>query len=107
MKLFDTLYNYTNDELKKFVKLLNGFSKLTRKDQMVVFLLDELLSPDKLRGHWQRLDVNPVMDRARITVEIIARQARHLRAKERPPSARYWQTRVRTSNLKKPAVVVI
>jgi len=56
MKLFDVLYNYTNDELKKFVKLLNGFSKLTRKDQMVVFLIDELLSPDKLRGHWQRLD---------------------------------------------------
>jgi len=56
MKLFDTLYNYTNDDLKKFVKLLNGSSKLTRKDQMVVFLIDELLSPAKLRGHWQRLD---------------------------------------------------
>ena len=56
MKLFDILYNYTNDDLKKFVKLLSGSSKLTRKDQMVVFLIDELLSPDKLRGHWNRLD---------------------------------------------------
>lgn len=56
MKLFDILYNYTNDDLKKFAKLLGGSSKLTRKDQLVVFLIDELLSPDKLRGHWNRLD---------------------------------------------------
>ncbi|MFN8488627.1 MAG: hypothetical protein U0350_13590 [Caldilineaceae bacterium] len=56
MKLFETLYNYNNDDLKKFVKLLSGSSKLTRKDQLVVFLIDELLTPTKLRGHWQRLD---------------------------------------------------
>jgi len=56
MKLFETLYNYTNDDLKRFLKLLNGPSKLTRKDQLVVFLIDELLTPAKLRSHWQRLD---------------------------------------------------
>ncbi len=56
MKLFDIFYDYTNDDLKKLLQLLKAPSKLTRKDQMVVFLLDELLSPAKLRSHWTRLD---------------------------------------------------
>src|SRR6476661_1225233 len=56
MKLFDIFYNYTNDELKKLIQLLNAFRKPVRKEQMVTFLLDELLSPDKLRQHWARLD---------------------------------------------------
>ncbi|MCX6050363.1 MAG: hypothetical protein NT075_35150 [Chloroflexi bacterium] len=56
MKLFDIFYNYTNDELKKLIQLLNAFRKPARKEEMVSFLRDELLIPDKLRQHWARLD---------------------------------------------------
>jgi hypothetical protein len=50
------LYNYNNDILKQLVKLCEGPSRLARKGELVSFLRKELLSPERLRHHWSRLD---------------------------------------------------
>lgn len=56
MKLVEALSAHGNDYLKKLVKLVGGPSRLNRKDDLVMYLAHELLSPQQLRNHWNRLD---------------------------------------------------
>src|SRR5262245_34646518 len=56
MKLVEILNSYTNDYLKKLVRLIGGASRLNRKDELVVFLSHELLSTQRIARHWNALD---------------------------------------------------
>ena len=56
MQLVEILNSYTNDYLKKLVRLIGGASRLNRKDELVGFLSHELLSAQGIARHWHALD---------------------------------------------------
>jgi hypothetical protein len=56
MKLVDALEQWRSDDLKKYVTLLNGDSRITRKADRINFIRQALLNQASLHFLWQQMD---------------------------------------------------
>jgi hypothetical protein len=54
--LSELLDQWTSDQLKEYVKLLNGSSKITRKGDRIEFICGQMLNQDSLTKVWGQLD---------------------------------------------------
>ena len=54
--LSELLDQWTSEQLKEYVKLLNGSSKITRKGDRIEFICQQMLNQDSLAKVWEQLD---------------------------------------------------